>query len=43
MEKEKNLIIIIIYYLKVNIRKGKEMEKVKNIMIRDFYDLKENI
>jgi len=36
MEKEKNLIIIIIYYLKVNIRKGKEMEKVKNIMIRDF-------
>ena len=36
MEKEKNLMIINIYYLKVNIRKGKEMEKVKNIMIRDF-------
>jgi len=33
MEKEKYMIMMIIYYLKENIDLGAEMEKEKNIMI----------
>ena len=33
MEKEKNIMRMVLYYLKVNIQMGKEMEKVKNIII----------
>ena len=32
MEKEKNIILMAIYYMKENICKGKNMEKEKNIM-----------
>ena len=32
MEKEKNMIGVINYYLKVNIKMEKEMEKEKNII-----------
>ena len=31
MEKEKNMIIMVMYYLKGNIKMEKEMEKEKNI------------
>ena len=33
MEKEKNIMMIENYFLKVNIQKEREMEKEKNIMI----------
>ena len=33
MEKEKSMIIMVIYYLKVNIQMEKGMEKEKNILI----------
>ena len=44
MEKEKNIIIIQRkYYLKENIKMGKEMEKEKNLIMTILYYLKENI
>ena len=44
MEKEKNIIIMVIYYLKENIQKGKDgMEKEKNMIQMVIYYLKENI
>ena len=48
MEKEKNIIIVVIYYLKENIQKGKDgMEKEKNVInmliFLVIYYLKENI
>jgi len=33
MEKEKNIIILVVYYLMENIRMEKEMEREKNIVI----------
>ena len=33
MEKEKNILMVINYYLKVNISMAKKMEKEKNIII----------
>ena len=34
MEKEKNIIIMVNYYLKENIQMEKDMEKEKNIMVQ---------
>ena len=43
MEKEKNMMMMVNYYLKENIYKGKDgMEKEKNMVKMDFY-LKEHI
>ena len=33
MEREKNIIMMVVYYLKENIYKVKKMEKEKNIII----------
>ena len=33
LEKEKNMMVIVNYYLKVNILMEKEMEKEKNIIV----------
>jgi len=44
MEKEKNMVIMVNYYLKENIKMEKEMEKEKNMMVMMVnYYLKENI
>ena len=44
MEKEGNIIELVNYYLKVNIKMIKDgMEKEKNIMIMENYYMKENI
>ena len=44
MEKEKNIMIMDIYYLKENIYIGKDgKEKEKNIILMIIYYLKENI
>ena len=43
MEKERNTIIMVSYYLKENIQMEKEMEKEKNTIIKVNYYLKENI
>ena len=43
MEKEMNIILMVNYYLKVNIQMEKEMEKEQNIIIVVIRDLKVNI
>ena len=43
MEKEKNIIIMVNYYLMVSIRMVKEMEKGKNMIIMVTFNLKVNI
>ena len=41
--KEKNTIIKVKYYLKVSIKMVKEMGEVKNIIVKEYYYLMENI
>ncbi len=43
MEKEKNIFIMVNYYLMENIQREKEMEKEKNIIMMVNQNLKENI
>ena len=43
MEKEKNIMIMVIQHLKVNIKMIKEMEKEQNIIIQENQNLKDNI
>ena len=43
MEKEKNMILMVIYYMKVNIQKGKKiMEYKQNLAYLEMYQEKMN-